>query len=358
MRTLWLLVLAIAAVTTTGCDQNGPVVPTEPGAASLQIPDVGRGHGQFTTVMTRNVWVGVNLRDILVVPPTEIPQTVFALHQELIQSLPAERMDQIAAEIAREAPDIVGLQEVFQIRVNGEVQFDFLELLLDGLQDRMASYDVAIVRTALAVEVPALPPDGPLYLAGVVDREAILVRRGVPYSNAQAQAFDTFLSLDLGIAPPIPWRRGWASVDARVHGRDYRLFTTHLETQSAGPINAEQGTELIAAAANSPLPVILVGDFNSAGNPSAPEERKTATYGNILASGYADAWLDFGGGVDDGLTAYNEPADYDQRLDFVFFRGFRGADDVAVVGAEEGDRTPSGLRASDHAGVVARIRLP
>lgn len=358
MRALPLLVLAVAAVTTTGCDQKGHVVPTAPGAASSQISDAGRGHGQFTTVMTRNVWVGVDLSDILVVSPTEIPQTVFALHQELIQSLPAERMDQIAAEIAREAPDVVGLQEVFQVLVNGEVQFDFLELVRDGLRARDALYDVAIVRTALAVELPALAPDGSFYLAGVADREAILVRRGVQYRDAQAQAFDTYFSLDLGIAPPIPWRRGWTSVVARVHGGDYRIFTTHLETQSAGSINAAQGAELIAAAANSPLPVILVGDFNSAGNPSAPEPRKTATYGNILASGYADAWLDFGGGVNDGLTAYNEPADYDQRLDFVFFKGFRGADDVAVVGAEEGDRTPSGLRASDHAGVVARIRLP
>lgn len=358
MRTLPLLVLAVAAATATGCDQKEPVVPTAPGAASSQISDAGRGHGQFTTVMTRNVWVGVDLSDILVVSPTEIPQTVFALHQELIQSLPAERMDQIAAEIAREAPDVVGLQEVFQVLVNGEVQFDFLELVRDGLRARDALYDVAIVRTALAVELPALAPDGSFYLAGVADREAILVRRGVQYRDAQAQAFDTYFSLDLGIAPPIPWRRGWTSVVARVHGGDYRIFTTHLETQSAGSINAAQGTELIAAAANSPLPVILVGDFNSAGNPSAPEPRKTATYVNILASGYADAWLDFGGGVNDGLTAYNEPADYDQRLDFVFFKGFRGADDVAVVGAEEGDRTPSGLRASDHAGVVARIRLP
>lgn len=358
MRKFWLLVLAIAAVTATGCDQNGKVVPTDPGVAPLQIPDMGRGNGQFTTVMTRNLWVGANLSDVVVVSPSELPQTVFALHQELIQSLPAERMDQVAAEIAREAPDVVGLQEVFRVLVNGEVQFDFLELVLDGLQARKASYDVAIVRTALAVEMPALPPGGPLYLAGVVDREAILVRRGVQSSNAQAQAFETFFSLDLGIAPPIPWRRGWASVDVRVHGRDYRLFTTHLETRSAGPINVAQGAELIAAAASSPLPVILLGDFNSAGNPSAPDERKTATYGNILASGYADAWLDFGGGIDDGLTAYNEPADYDQRLDFVFFKGFHGADDVAVVGAEEGDRTPSGLRASDHAGVVARIRLP
>jgi endonuclease/exonuclease/phosphatase family metal-dependent hydrolase len=358
VRRLRLLVLAIAAFTTTGCDQKGSVVPTEPGAAPLQISNVGRGHGQFTTVLTRNLWVGVNLSDILVVPPTEIPQMVFSLHQELIRSLPAERMDQIAAEIAREAPDIVGLQEVFQVLVNGEVQFDFLELLRDGLQARNAFYDIAIVRTALAVELPALPPDGPLYLAGVVDREAILVRRGVQYSDAQAQAFDTYFSLDLGIAPPIPWRRGWTSVVAKVHGRDYRLFNTHLETQAAGSINVAQGAELIAAAANSPLPVLLVGDFNSAGNPSAPEPRKTATYGNILASGYADAWLDFGGGVDDGLTAYNEPADYDQRLDFVFFKGFRTADHVAVVGAEEEDRTASGLRASDHAGVVARIRLP
>lgn len=122
MRQLQLLVMAIAAVTATGCDQDGPSVLTEPAVAPLLISDMGGGHGQFTTVMTRNLWVGANLSDVVVVSPPEIPQTVFALHQELIRSLPAERMDRIAAEIALEAADVVGLQEVFQVLVKGRLR--------------------------------------------------------------------------------------------------------------------------------------------------------------------------------------------------------------------------------------------
>jgi endonuclease/exonuclease/phosphatase family metal-dependent hydrolase len=363
----WIAPLLVSALIATACDQTRPIAPE---ADPLFKSDVGRGAGQFATAMTRNLYVGMDFTEILRAAPgpNESPErllrAIYEAHQLVIQSKPAERMERIAAEIAHDMPDIVGLQEVFRIYAHGSLQYDYLELLLDALRTRGARYELAVVHAAIDITVPALPPDGPLYVARVVDRQAILVRRGVQFSNAQATEFAYYISLDLGIAPPVPWRRGWTAVDARVHGRMLRFINTHLETQLAAPINVLQGQELIDAAQTSPFPVIIAGDFNSAANPSAPLGSITPTYGNFVAAGFVDAWRNAGGGVNDGLTCChdadlrNEPSVFYQRIDFIFFAGFRRAERAEIVGDDPGDRTASGLWPSDHAGVVAQIRLP
>jgi endonuclease/exonuclease/phosphatase family metal-dependent hydrolase len=46
-----------------------------------------------------------------------------------------------------------------------------------------------------------------------------------------------------------------------------------------------------------------------------------------------------------------------ERIDFVLFRGEFKAKHTYLVGDKVRDKTPSGLWPSDHAGVVARIRM-
>jgi endonuclease/exonuclease/phosphatase family metal-dependent hydrolase len=370
MRKLWLAGLLASALVAAGCDQTRPLTPVQPEADALFKSDVGRGAGQFATAMTRNLYVGMDFTEILNAapgpgePPFGLFQAIYRAHQLLIESLPAERMERIAEEIDVRSPDLVGLQEVFQVYAHGALQYDYLELLLDALRARGARYAVAVVRTSLDITAPAMMPDGTIYVARVVDRQAILVRQGVQLWNPAAGAYRHHISIDLGIAPPVPWRRGWTAVDAKVHGRTLRFINTHLETQLAAPINVLQGEELIQIAGASPYPVVLAGDFNSAANPSAPPESRTATYGNILAASFVDVWRAAGGDVDGGLTCCHEEdvrnpdSVFDQRIDFIFHRGFRSTRDADVFGDEAGDRTRSGLWPSDHAGVNARIRLP
>jgi endonuclease/exonuclease/phosphatase family metal-dependent hydrolase len=370
MRKLWMAGLLASALFAAGCDQTRPLTPAQPEVDALFKSDTGHGAGQFATAMIRNLYVGMDFTEILNAapapgePPFGLFQAIYRAHQTLIASLPEERMERIAEEIDTRSPDLVGLQEVFQVYAHGTLQFDYLELLLDALRARGARYEVAVVRTSLDITAPAMMPDGTIYFARVVDRQAILVRQGVQFWNPAAGAYAHHISVDLGIAPPVPWRRGWTAVDARVHGRTLRFINTHLETQLAAPINVLQGDELIQIAASSPYPVVLTGDFNSAANPSAPPNAVTATYGNIVAAGFIDGWTAAGGHVDGGLTCCHEedvrnpPSGFDQRIDFVFHRGFRGTRDVEVFGDEAGDQTPSGLWPSDHAGVNARIRLP
>ena len=85
---------------------------------------------------------------------------------------------------------------------------------------------------------------------------------------------------------------------------------------------------------------------------------------DLVDAGLTDVWSVANAGKD-GFTGsqeedlLNTPSALSERIDLIFVRG---ADDIsvvkaAIVGADLEDRTPSGLWPSDHAGVVASVRL-
>jgi endonuclease/exonuclease/phosphatase family metal-dependent hydrolase len=196
------------------------------------------------------------------------------------------------------------------------------------------------------------------------DREVILARADVPVTNPQGGVYAARLDIPIGGAggPPLSQRRGWTSIDATVYDHTFRFLSTHLEVQSVAPIQVLQGAELIAIADASPLPLIMVGDFNSAADGS-----QTPTYANLIGAGFQDVWHRPG---EPGYTCchaedlLNTAPELDQRLDVVFVRGFRTSPEgsigarVQLVGDNITDRLTSGLWPADHAGVVATLRLP
>jgi endonuclease/exonuclease/phosphatase family metal-dependent hydrolase len=375
MRALRMGLLA-SVIIVAGCDQTKPIGPD--GDPFFKSAD-GRGEGQFARVMSRNLYIGTSISDVLEAPDQQlVPMLVWQAHAEVIRSRPEERMARIADEIAAARPDLVGLQEVLQFftQTPGDVlignpqqandlQFDFLQLLLDALAARGAAYSVAVVTENIDIELPAFDVEQAiLYDLRVVDRTAVLARRGVQLSNASAVNFQAFLPVELG-GVQLPFRRGYSAVDAKVHGRTFRFVNVHLETQDFPQINVAQGLELIDSVKGwAGLPVVLVGDFNSAANASAPEDRKTPTYGNLINAGLVDAWQD-ANPAEEGLTCchrrdlLNTTVEFDQRIDFVFFTGpFGGTGEVYRVGYKLSDRTTSQRWPSDHAGLVGQIRLP
>jgi hypothetical protein len=113
--------------------------------------------------------------------------------------------------------------------------------------------------------------------------------------------------------------------------------------------------ELLSGPAATELPVVPVCDCNSPADGSL-----TATYGNLIAAGFDDAWnVVFPG--DPGLTCCHdefllEPvASFSARIDLVLFRGDFEVTGADLVGENPADRTPSGLWPSDHAGVAATL---
>jgi hypothetical protein len=86
-----------------------------------------------------------------------------------------------------------------------------------------------------------------------------------------------------------------------------------------------------------------------------------APYG-LLTEHFTDAWTALGTGGP-GLTCCHpefltESHELYSRIDLIVFRGDITVASARVVGDQPGDRTPGGLWPSDHAGVVATLRIP
>jgi endonuclease/exonuclease/phosphatase family metal-dependent hydrolase len=184
-------------------------------------------------------------------------------------------------------------------------------------------------------------------------------RSDLKLSNVQVQRFlinRSFLSAS-GVTIPNP--RGWASVDVEKNGRKFRFVVTHLEQPD--PTQRPQAHDMINGAGNTTLPVVFVGDFNVRAD--APADPTHAVYQQFIADGFVDAWAhkrpsDPGFTFGQSPDLLNPVSLLSQRIDLVLFRGAFQVAGIAVVGDEENDRTPSGLWPSDHAGVVAALRIP
>lgn len=331
-------------------------------------PAAAAGHGRQVTVMTRNVFIGTDLGPVFAAQsfPELVGATTTAFLEVQATRFP-ERAQALADEIAVARPDVVGLQEAMLIRTDAPadgaatpaeaVAWDYLEILLAALADRGLDYEPA------AVVVNADGPELPTALGFDVrptDRDVILVNRDrrprVKVSNSQAANFAARVTLPT-FAGPVQLPRGWAAVDLKLRGQRFRVVNTHLEGFSAA-VQVAQASELLAGAAATTLPTLLIGDFNSRADGTG-----TPTYGLLRGAGFDDAWAALHPG-DAGLTCCWEThlrspvPPFDERIDFVLFRGRLRALAAEIVGEDPvADRTPSGLFHSDHAGVVARLRL-
>jgi endonuclease/exonuclease/phosphatase family metal-dependent hydrolase len=348
-----LLTLAAAALL---------VVP----AANATQPHPFKGDRQVT-VMTRNLYLGTDLNPIFGAPTLPALFAAVGAGWAQVQSndFPA-RAEAVADEIAAAKPDLVGLQEAELYRTDvppdgsatpaENVAYDFIGLLVDALAQRGLSYEPVSVFNGTDIELPAgLPPtldvrftDRVALLAGTDEKTADL-----KLSNPQFGTYPTALTLPT-VAGPITAPRGWVSVDVKLRGRSFRFINTHLEAFSPFVRNP-QAAELLAGPAATNLPVVAVGDFNSGpgGDPTA--------YGILLGGGLSDAWPSANG---IGLTCchatdlHNSSPALTKRVDLVLTRGGLETVSADVVGEDPSDRTPTGLWPSDHAGVVATLRLP
>jgi hypothetical protein len=334
------------------------------------------------TVMTRNIYVGTDVdRIIEAEDPNQIPILVAEAFQTLFATNFPERAEAFAREIRDTDPHLIGLQEISLIRhqspgdavIGGpipaeDVVFDFLDILLQTLQDYGLDYrEVATIQNA-DVELPMITGFEPLEFDDVrlTDFDVILARGDVEISNVEAKNYLATLPVpdgQDGILFEIP--RGYTAVDATVGHNTVRFVNTHLEPAHPA-VKQAQADELIATLANETLPVIVVGDLNT----PAPEG---PVYNTFLNEFYLDAWdLRSNGRNEPGFTSnhdndlLNEFVDLNERIDLILVRNRPGAAPKSVIGSvfaivvgdELQDRTPSGLWPSDHAGVVARMVIP
>ena len=377
-------------------------------------------------VMQQNLYLGADIFKALEADPSDpfgLPKKIQEIYDDINNTDFYERADAIADEIATNMPDIIGLQEVSIIstqRPYGDflfgttepnatnVEYDFLEILLNELCDRGLSYNVAAFVVNADVEFPMWPPvdwttlpDGtPLPLlpdARLTDRDVILVRKGVCYDNVLGSScenplecndpgphYENIISYTIG-ETNVDFIRGYCAIDATVKGTTYRFFNTHLEVEGSS-INPDvpyvqvfQAQELISVLQNENQPIILVGDINSSPKDTTPLPLPVAPYfiprpyWQFSLAGYADVWpRRIWDRSTPGYTCCqdadlrNEFSALSERIDIIFVRNdlrhppfsFTGFVFAWTIGDEQDDKTVSGMWPSDHAGVVTRLRIP
>ena len=335
--------------------------------------------GQPIPVMTRNLYVGADLSPVFAAAakgdgPGIVQATTDAWQDIEATNFP-ERAGALADEMENSEPLLVGLQEVALFRtgppdsITGSptpalhVELDYLDLLLKELDQRGLHYAPITITKEADAEIPGYTAPGVLQDIRLTDQDVILARTDVSssklqLSNKKTGNYATYASLPIGnTGQSIKLLHGWGSVDVTLRGQTFRFINTHLEPE--GPFNAiqvAQGNELLSGPAKTPLPVILVGDFNSRADGTG-----TPTYNNLIGAGFKDAWStthpgELGNTWSHDADLLNTTVNLTRRLDLVLYRNNLCALDADVVGDELSDRTPSGLWPSDHAGVVATLR--
>lgn len=354
----------------------------------------GHHNGKPLTVMTRNLYLGGDVTRplaALAAPPEEQARVFVQANSELRAIVDATnfplRAKQLAREIDRRKPDLIGLQEVALWRrgpLDGSpattVDYDFLQLLLDQLAAHGERYRVAHVQDESDVAGPAVYRDT-LQNIRLTIRDVVLERRsnGVKVLSASGANYATRIPLEIA-GQRLEFVRGYNVVDVKAGGRTVRFVNTHLESQFSDVAFA-QAQELLAgpAAPGNGLPTILVCDCNS--DPLNATRKPGETHAHqdpylLLtgpAGGLGDAWLQFAPaeqGFTSGLselvndTPEEAAARFDHRIDMVFGRRADGSpmpvDFGWVTGRDPNERTPATpigrLWPSDHAGVAIRLR--
>lgn len=337
-----------------------------PALAQAQQPVPFAGQ-RLAPVMTQNLYVGADLDPVVFAlafgTPSDVVSAVTTTFAHVQQTDFPARATALAKEIAAKQPTLIGLQEVVRFITHPFASpvpvtvIDYLDILLAALAAQGLHYAPVAIMTGTDAQAAGFI-NGVFHAIRLTDRDVILARTdlsvdNLQLSNVQASNFQTNLS-----AGPLTLKRGWTAVDVKIRGKAFRLVNTHLEPLHPG-VQAAQVQELLDGPGDTALPVVFVGDFNSAADGST-----TATYANLIAVGFVDAWSQANLG-DPGLTCchlelLNNPDSsvFTRRIDLVLFRGGFGVVGAERVGEEPADKTSSGLWPSDHAGVAATLVLP
>lgn len=146
-------------------------------------------NGDIVKVMTQNQYLGFDLAPLLLAqtPQECIAAAAVALAQAAANDFPL-RARRFATEVALTAPDLIGLQEVVDFKLNGvNVGPPFVDQLtetLNALAAKGQSYVVAATVVNLDITLPVdVDGDGAPDLVRVVDREVILARKGVTFTK-------------------------------------------------------------------------------------------------------------------------------------------------------------------------------
>jgi hypothetical protein len=318
-------------------------------------------------ILSRNLYVGADLTQPISAlaspsPDDDIPAIIATVNVINSTDWPA-RAQALVGEIAGTRPAIIGLQEVWTVRVNltpigipVATDLDFLASMEAGIAAAGLPYKV--VATVTSTDASPNP------LVRVRDQDVLLVdttRVSVIAGSVDSRVF----AYNVGpIAPNVSLLRGWVRVQAIVDGVEMTIASTHLESgvsPAFTSLRAAQAFELVASLGTS-TPAVLLGDLNDIeGSPM---------YNIIAAAGFRDAWREMRPESEgftcchaEDLTNETASESFNQRIDYVFARGLQFRNDrllgtIHLLGLHESERIGGALWPSDHAGVLTTLLLP
>jgi len=367
MKPTSFLLAAAGLALLTAC--NDATSPTDP---SLSAHRMAAGGTRRVSVMTRNVYIGFDGDAAIAALATGDPAVFGPVLAQAVTTLQntdfGTRARAFVAEIERARPDMVGLQEVYQIHADLSafglpvtIDLDYLQILQAALAQRHLPY--AVVATIVDTDMQPFPG------IELVDRDVLLVN--TEHVTVGTGVIAKTFEYNIGpIAPGIDKKAGYIAAPLTVDGIGLTFVTTHLESD-LGPgsyplvtqLRAAQATEIATVIAAAPRAVV-VGDLNDTAG--------SMMYQVLAGAGFTDTWTALRP-HEAGLTDNCFSTDLSdrwphcqQRIDFVFERGLEqpragllGID--YRVGIEPWERMhgPAGLIwPSDHAGVVGDFVVP
>jgi len=367
-------------------------------------------------LMTQNQYVGAEITKILAAStPEEFNAAIVTALKTVAANMPVERIKALAAEIAKDKPVLVGLQEVYRFQCTdlappspgqgcsdpsiAPAFSDQLQATLDALNGvyEAKAQVVNLNLTGIPFWINGVPA-----LISALDRDVILARSDA--GNVTAVDYTVFQPMGICLKPsvdgcnyttvietdtlfgPLSIERGYVAVDATANGRAYRVVNTHLELQYPDPTNplsqvfqAAQAYELIQVLLfTTPMnrSLVVLGDMNSGpAHPAIPGPLPlpepfnlgiVTPYQQFVAAGFADIWTFRPGGLP-GFTCCqledlsNRRSVLYERVDMIFSLDIpKKVKKVRVVGATISNKTRPpglGLWPSDHASVTAELRF-
>ena len=314
---------------------------------------------QRIRVATWNLYLGADLGLLLGhLPPSRLAAAKGEVLRQLQVTAFPQRAYAIAQLLVREQVDVVGLQEVCTWHSDGELMWDGASELCTALEKLGEPYDVVVSQPSFrgsgSVEDAGRPVT--MWLEG---RNVILRRRSsaVHVEAPSAGVFGNALTVSLMGAIDVTIDRGWCAAQCWVEGAEpFSFVNTHTEAYDAASRD-RQRDELTGLLPTDPR-VVVVGDFNA-----TPDDVG-------MPSDLTDAWTAAGNdGTGPEAATCCRTADLTDpesgladRIDYIWLRGLE-VDSCVRIGADPDDRTEPGdgtgqrLWPSDHAGLVATLRL-
>ncbi|MGK2937138.1 MAG: endonuclease/exonuclease/phosphatase family protein [Solirubrobacteraceae bacterium] len=334
-------------------------------SVTMALPASSSAASNDVTVMSRNLYLGADI--IPLASAADLPafeQTAAQVWRNVQATDFPKRATALAKEVKTTKPDLIGLQEAAVWRKSPDgvkdgqataanvVVYDYIKTLRAELKKAGVEYRVVIQQDEFDFEAPTVLG----YDIRLTQRDAILERVGTKVSTGKTykgRYSKTFIvPTQAGTANS---KRGWVAVDAKVGGKSFRFVDTHLEAYG-GDIREAQAKQLLGS--GGPLTskkknTILVGDLNSDPRDAAAD---AAAYKAIAGAGFVNVFGKLPATSGQNELVNNPTSTLKSSIDHILVRPKQTVVKASVVGNKASERV-GGLWPSDHAGVVATLRL-